>query len=846
VKASSPQGAYWKLSENVKEHTLDCLAMGEKFWPWEVLDAFHPPTHPGCQCMLYTHTGGQERGLMGDELPDKKDAIARARSIIEQYGKLQEAVGLDVIRDYAAELLEAQRRIPKGFKGGGRFAPKNPLLTAIRHLVPHMHDPLTARRTGQGRWKQIEGRRVFVPEGRHFERSINGRRYVSPIQSTKLYRDGKEVAASKTDQPRGKLSVAAYAGNEAAAAFHEDRLQQARLAAMNALRVHDDHVAPVQQGAPGHETHAGVGACGLPSGWGASKQAGVACPGRVDGCSSAPISRAGSGTRCGRSRRGFRSRERCLTVRRTHGSSSRGTCRTSRSGQLRSMGIRLRSDGSPSMTNREDHTGEHMWDGRIELADGIGASIDQAHAAKQAGTIMSPETAAGTYAAFRAGYHEALHAANPITPDEYHRQEGQALEEALTEEQAHVEARRALAEQGMHDVLAWAADNPVHYETVGIYGGYRNGLDELLNAARIPPEDREELIEHLKLDVTPEDRWAALGELMHAADPETFKTAKAGRDAAIAHMRRTGQDMPDVVPLTVGADLPLGSPSRFRVANGTVGVGSTIMFQRPLNRQETATVTRLMEPFTDGTLVLGVQMENGEGRNILGKQVTAVLGEPQLHLFNEPIGPGDTIDANGRSYQVNRVLAAPTLDSPDSWIVDATAGSNGRRVLLTGRRVQGQPKLAKRATSAGQGTVADIAPTGGDTGAAQGDVGGQAVAEPGWALAFTRGHTARRAALAHVVGGVAGEGGTCRDVGAERVGGAPWEDGNLAGLHLGAQLVAAGRYRSGSVAGGVVAGAEGWRLRRERRVPERDEERLRWRCSRAGIPDLSGVSGGAA
>jgi len=52
LRQTSPFGAGWVLDPNVREHTLDCLAMGGRIWPWEALDVLRPPTHPGCRCKL--------------------------------------------------------------------------------------------------------------------------------------------------------------------------------------------------------------------------------------------------------------------------------------------------------------------------------------------------------------------------------------------------------------------------------------------------------------------------------------------------------------------------------------------------------------------------------------------------------------------------------------------------------------------------------------------------------------------------------------------------------------------------------------------------------------------------
>jgi 8-oxo-dGTP pyrophosphatase MutT (NUDIX family) len=135
-----------------------------------------------------------------------------------------------------------------------------------------------------------------------------------------------------------------------------------------------------------------------------------------------------------------------------------------------------------------------------------------------------------------------------------------------------------------------------------------------------------------------------------------------------------------------------------------------------------------------------------------------------------------------------------------------TAASNGRRVLLTPQRAGGGPKLAHRASVPDSQPDAENQGQGGDVGAAQGDAGQGATAGPGWALQWTRGHTARRAALEDVVGRLRNRLAHVEML--ERKGWevAPWEEGNLAGLHLGAQLVAAGGTDQDVLAAALLRG----------------------------------------
>lgn len=104
----SPEGAYWKLSPLVKEHTLDCLAMGEKFWPWAVLREMHPPLHAGCPCSLWGKDEAIDAGLMtADQVPDPVDAARRFRKLVRQVKELEDALGIEECAAAVEEILSA-------------------------------------------------------------------------------------------------------------------------------------------------------------------------------------------------------------------------------------------------------------------------------------------------------------------------------------------------------------------------------------------------------------------------------------------------------------------------------------------------------------------------------------------------------------------------------------------------------------------------------------------------------------------------------------------------------------------------------------------------------------------
>lgn len=81
LRAESPQGAFWRLGVR-QTHTPDCVAMAGRFWPWPVLDEFHPPVHAGCGCSLHGLRDALAAGWIkpGDEVVDLAGAFQRMRA----------------------------------------------------------------------------------------------------------------------------------------------------------------------------------------------------------------------------------------------------------------------------------------------------------------------------------------------------------------------------------------------------------------------------------------------------------------------------------------------------------------------------------------------------------------------------------------------------------------------------------------------------------------------------------------------------------------------------------------------------------------------------------------------
>lgn len=88
----------------------NCLLMGEKYWPWEVLDLYHPLLHVGCLCHLKTRREAEEAGLMvpGQGI-NVADAIRTAHSVMARFEQINEAAWPEEVEAFVAEtLLEAE------------------------------------------------------------------------------------------------------------------------------------------------------------------------------------------------------------------------------------------------------------------------------------------------------------------------------------------------------------------------------------------------------------------------------------------------------------------------------------------------------------------------------------------------------------------------------------------------------------------------------------------------------------------------------------------------------------------------------------------------------------------
>lgn len=118
LRVESPQGAFWKLSAHVQEHTAGCLIMGGKFWPWAVLDRVHPPRHPGCPCKLKSYSSAVTDGdMQPGQVVNVADAVRRAAGVVMEAEQAQALLDeLELREQLVSSGVSAQRlaQIPLG------------------------------------------------------------------------------------------------------------------------------------------------------------------------------------------------------------------------------------------------------------------------------------------------------------------------------------------------------------------------------------------------------------------------------------------------------------------------------------------------------------------------------------------------------------------------------------------------------------------------------------------------------------------------------------------------------------------------------------------------------------
>lgn len=569
LQETSPQGAYWDLSPYVRQHTPDCLAMAGKFWPWSVLQRINPPIHHGCPCRLRGLEEAIGLGLMTpQDIPDEGDALRRAARVEQMIRELHEAgitqADVDAWAEYLAEaasseaakaehvLEEAgrrrnQARWAQGWSKGGQYRPERgspgtPTLGGIvgrgmRRLAP------TLPGVRRERWAYVKGRYTRIPEGR-WERTVGGVTFTSPAGGTNIYREGRLVAeegrpvlhpdVAKPLRAQGRTSRPELAADlrdalaQALAAEEPARRTQADLA-RRALEANDPAVAPVGEAADwtavrglrdaGFRPVPAPGrAVALAHPNGARVTLTFGSQGRVTGVDWQPADRTSIQNR----------------------DASQGPPETfdAYASDLLALADEIAATeratvalpGVAVAEDLEDHAGEHGWDGFAAVGAEVPGDVERAARARRSGRDLTPDEARGMWAAQWSGTHEALHGVNPIDPWDYAEPANRALEEALTEEEAHRVAADRLATRGEHDVLRWRAANPAALPVQGQYRPERAALHTLLDDANLTGADRQAAITSLKYRTRPQERLDVLAQML--VDAGKFGDRWQARDHA--------------------------------------------------------------------------------------------------------------------------------------------------------------------------------------------------------------------------------------------------------------------------------------------------------------------------
>jgi hypothetical protein len=204
IKRISPLGAYWRLSPFVKEHTIDCIAMGGKFWPWEVLDVIHPPRHAGCPCELYGLEEAIQRGFLpfGFKPPHPADGIELARELQARFKELREALRpgedlaelIDELESIRLQEAPWAKRFAKGTEKGGEFMPRRGGFSArLRSELAKSVDGLLRVGSGRGRARPQRAPIEPKPPGGH-----------TPESYRRAWEKSEKVAEKLRAMPGGK------------------------------------------------------------------------------------------------------------------------------------------------------------------------------------------------------------------------------------------------------------------------------------------------------------------------------------------------------------------------------------------------------------------------------------------------------------------------------------------------------------------------------------------------------------------------------------------------------------------------------------------------------------------
>lgn len=583
LRKASPQGAYWKLSDRVKEHTADCLAMGEKFWPWAVLDRLHPPRHHGCPCRLIGLDDAISRGLMTmRDIPDPADALRRARRLEKQWEELDE-VGVDArdVADWVLALEEAEQtrergesrrhaeRWEEGTTKGGEFKPRRggrpgrPTLSgvvgrgrrrALAKALPKLPKAPALSRS-DGDWVWVKGRLTRIPEG-PWEKRIDGHVYASPPGGTNVYRDG-ELALEAGETPRHPdlqrppkvRSDRARRPMVLTTEQQQARAEIARRQDVDAQRVHRDAEAALRRGDPNDppvdvgeyvtDAVAGLERAGFGLGLARRSEIALAHPSgaslrlSIDRGEVAGVQWESDGGPHGARRP----------------SSGPPADLASLAGDLMATADRVAAGADAPVLLRVVREDDAMGPlsatrdrtGAVDVGTGVAATIAAAGRAKAEGRELTDRERRDVYAAYVNTHVATIGGVNP--PSAATRGAATSrLEAALNAELGRIVARERLQAHGLDDVVGWADEHPDALAAQGGARPERAALAALLDDGGIRGhEDRLQFLTRLKMHADPETRVNVLADRLvsagHVEDPSR------AREHVEATLETAGRDL---------------------------------------------------------------------------------------------------------------------------------------------------------------------------------------------------------------------------------------------------------------------------------------------------------------
>lgn len=523
IRDTSPEGAFWLLGK-AREHTPDCVAMSNNFWPWSVLKRIHPLLHAGCQCSLIGKDEAVRLGLMHpDQVPDEKDAQKRAAEIARRFNILNEIAEPEEIEGYLREILEFDpTKHPRDRRGEWQGVPGRKLVhDSLRALIPQRPmSPAAHRREGTGEWRSLGGVQAFVPQHRRFDREVGGMRFTSPPGTTAVTA-GPVVARARPDIPEDRDSRIKAAADAERSAWREE----ARGIASRALAAQDPEIAPALVGAHSRSTHTGLIDAGFR-------------PHRMEATSTHDVRHythplSGARVTVGYNRMGDQgvgyvnwepgSKEMSPGEPIDHPPRSWEEFTQDVLNVAHAIGNHYGHQADARRVVADDsligHAGSHDWHGVTRLGRDVRRGVEGIVKARAEGRSMTHSELRRAYGAYRTGIHEALHAAHPIDSSLYGGSAAaRGLEESLTEELSSIYTAEVLRRQGLTDVLAFARANPVDTKVEGDYSLFRDALAKTLREADVPPEGMHDVIEHLKFGVAPMDRPDTLASMMSQAN----------------------------------------------------------------------------------------------------------------------------------------------------------------------------------------------------------------------------------------------------------------------------------------------------------------------------------------